>query len=280
MISQLAGAGIRVPGGFATTATRLSRVPRARRPGGSASRDSAARPRRRRRRARSPAPAPKSARWIVEAPLPAGARTAEIDAAYRSADSHASPDASFAVRSSATAEDLPDASFAGQQETFLNINGLDNILHAIQEVFASLYNDRAIAYRVHKGYRARRRRAVGRRAADGAQRPRRRRRDVHARHRVGLRPGGVHHRRVRPGRDRRAGRGQSGRVLRLQAQPRRAAGRRSCARRVGGKAHQDGVHRRAQRPASPPSTVDVPADERDPLFDHRRRSRGARRAPR
>ncbi len=61
-------------------------------------------------------------------------------------------DASFAVRSSATAEDLPDASFAGQQETFLNIHGIDNILHAIREVFASLYNDRAISYRVHTGY--------------------------------------------------------------------------------------------------------------------------------
>ena len=56
------------------------------------------------------------------------------------------------MRSSATAEDLPDASFAGQQETFLNINGLDNVLHAVKEVFASLYNDRAIAYRVHKGF--------------------------------------------------------------------------------------------------------------------------------
>ena len=62
------------------------------------------------------------------------------------------PDASWAVRSSATAEDLPEASFAGQQETFLNINGLDNILHAVKEVFASLYNDRAIAYRVHQGF--------------------------------------------------------------------------------------------------------------------------------
>ncbi|MGB2902740.1 MAG: phosphoenolpyruvate synthase, partial [Candidatus Dechloromonas phosphoritropha] len=61
-------------------------------------------------------------------------------------------DMSFAVRSSATAEDLPDASFAGQQETFLNIVGLENILHAIKEVFASLYNDRAISYRVHKGF--------------------------------------------------------------------------------------------------------------------------------
>jgi pyruvate,water dikinase len=62
-------------------------------------------------------------------------------------------DASFAVRSSATAEDLPDASFAGQQETFLNIHGIDNILYAIREVFASLYNDRAISYRVHRDFK-------------------------------------------------------------------------------------------------------------------------------
>ncbi|WP_296442851.1 phosphoenolpyruvate synthase [Rhodoferax sp. UBA5149] len=61
-------------------------------------------------------------------------------------------EASFAVRSSATAEDLPDASFAGQQETFLNVMGIDEILHKIREVFASLYNDRAISYRVHKGF--------------------------------------------------------------------------------------------------------------------------------
>lgn len=63
-----------------------------------------------------------------------------------------SPQASFAVRSSATAEDLPDASFAGQQETFLNVTGIDAVLHKIREVFASLYNDRAISYRVHKGF--------------------------------------------------------------------------------------------------------------------------------
>ena len=62
------------------------------------------------------------------------------------------PDASFAVRSSATAEDLPDASFAGQQETYLNIKGIDNVLDATRQVFASLYNDRAISYRVHKGF--------------------------------------------------------------------------------------------------------------------------------
>ena len=61
-------------------------------------------------------------------------------------------DATFAVRSSATAEDLPDASFAGQQETFLNVHGIDDILHKVREVFASLYNDRAISYRVHKGF--------------------------------------------------------------------------------------------------------------------------------
>ena len=61
-------------------------------------------------------------------------------------------DASFAVRSSATAEDLPDASFAGQQETYLNIKGIDNVLDATKQVFASLYNDRAISYRVHKGF--------------------------------------------------------------------------------------------------------------------------------
>ncbi|MBP9905010.1 MAG: phosphoenolpyruvate synthase [Rhodoferax sp.] len=62
------------------------------------------------------------------------------------------PQASFAVRSSATAEDLPDASFAGQQETFLNVTGIDDVLHKVREVFASLYNDRAISYRVHKGF--------------------------------------------------------------------------------------------------------------------------------
>ena len=60
--------------------------------------------------------------------------------------------ASFAVRSSATAEDLPDASFAGQQETFLNVVGIEDVLHKMREVFASLYNDRAISYRVHKGF--------------------------------------------------------------------------------------------------------------------------------
>ena len=88
--------------------------------------------------------------WIAEAPLPARLE-AEIREHYALLATDGA--ASFAVRSSATAEDMPDASFAGQQETFLNISGIDNILHAIREVFASLYNDRAISYRVHSGYK-------------------------------------------------------------------------------------------------------------------------------
>ncbi len=80
---------------------------------------------------------------------------ADLEAAIRAAFATLSADseqASFAVRSSATAEDLPDASFAGQQETFLNVTGIEAVLHKIKEVFASLYNDRAISYRVHKGF--------------------------------------------------------------------------------------------------------------------------------
>jgi pyruvate,water dikinase len=88
--------------------------------------------------------------WIEEQPFPA-----DLEQQIRSqfdklcADN---ADASFAVRSSATAEDLPDASFAGQQETFLNVVGIETVLHKVKEVFASLYNDRAISYRVHKGF--------------------------------------------------------------------------------------------------------------------------------
>ena len=87
--------------------------------------------------------------WIGQAPLP---QRLEEEVREHYAILAGDSDASFAVRSSATAEDLPDASFAGQQETFLNIHGIDNILHAIREVFASLYNDRAISYRVHKDF--------------------------------------------------------------------------------------------------------------------------------
>ncbi len=89
--------------------------------------------------------------WITDAPLPPALRAAVVES-YEKMISAAGPNVSVAVRSSATAEDLPDASFAGQQETFLNIHGADNVIAAMRHVFASLYNDRAIAYRVHKGY--------------------------------------------------------------------------------------------------------------------------------
>ncbi|MBU2892845.1 phosphoenolpyruvate synthase [Colwellia sp. D2M02] len=89
--------------------------------------------------------------WIIDTPfLPAMQH--DIEAAYATlADGYAS-DASFAVRSSATAEDMPDASFAGQQETFLNVRGFESVMIAIKHVFSSLFNDRAISYRVHQGY--------------------------------------------------------------------------------------------------------------------------------
>ena len=88
--------------------------------------------------------------WVENHPFPA-----DLEAAVRAEFAQLSagnPQASFAVRSSATAEDLPDASFAGQQETFLNVVGIEDVLHKMKEVFASLYNDRAISYRVHKGF--------------------------------------------------------------------------------------------------------------------------------
>ena len=90
-------------------------------------------------------------RAMVEAqPFPADLQKAITDAFATLVADNAG--ATFAVRSSATAEDLPDASFAGQQETFLNVHGIDEVLHKMKEVFASLYNDRAISYRVHKGF--------------------------------------------------------------------------------------------------------------------------------
>jgi pyruvate,water dikinase len=87
--------------------------------------------------------------WIIEQELP---KDLEQEVRQSFETMSGGEDIAVAVRSSATAEDLPDASFAGQQETFLNIRGIDNILIAIKEVFASLYNDRAISYRVHKGF--------------------------------------------------------------------------------------------------------------------------------
>ncbi|MDT8310168.1 MAG: phosphoenolpyruvate synthase [Methylophaga sp.] len=89
--------------------------------------------------------------WIMSIPFPV-AMEAAIDDAYQALEKEYGTETSWAVRSSATAEDLPDASFAGQQETFLNVAGLANIKKAIREVFASLFNDRAIAYREHQGF--------------------------------------------------------------------------------------------------------------------------------
>ena len=89
-------------------------------------------------------------KWIIETPFPS-AFDAALEEAFASMENGNSA-LKVAVRSSATAEDLPDASFAGQQETFLNIQGIESVKHAVHEVFASLFNDRAISYRVHQGY--------------------------------------------------------------------------------------------------------------------------------
>ncbi|MBZ8140591.1 phosphoenolpyruvate synthase [Rubrivivax gelatinosus] len=148
MISQLAATGVRVPGGFATTAHAFRIFLRH---GGLAERIEARLAALDTDDVRALAEAGAEIRsWIVETPFPA-----ELEAAIRSQFKLLegdNPGASFAVRSSATAEDLPDASFAGQQETFLNVSGIDSVLHHMKEVFASLYNDRAISYRVHKGF--------------------------------------------------------------------------------------------------------------------------------
>ncbi|MEQ1517049.1 MAG: phosphoenolpyruvate synthase, partial [Usitatibacteraceae bacterium] len=148
LISQLAQAGVRVPGGFATTAEafrdflnhnglteKINSVV--------AALDVA-----------DLAALAKTGAMVREliakAPLQP-ALEKQIRDAYAELTKN-DPDASFAVRSSATAEDLPDASFAGQQETYLNIKGIENVLDATKQVFASLYNDRAISYRVHQGF--------------------------------------------------------------------------------------------------------------------------------
>jgi pyruvate,water dikinase len=147
MISNLSGLGVSVPGGFATTAAAYRAF---------LSTDGLGK--------RIDAildgldvddidaltSAGKSIRaWILDTPLPDRLHK-EIDKAW--ADMSGGKDIAVAVRSSATAEDLPDASFAGQQETFLNVRGFDNLIDALHQVFASLYNDRAIAYRVHQGF--------------------------------------------------------------------------------------------------------------------------------
>ncbi len=150
MISQLAGTGVRVPGGFATTAQAFRDF---------LAHDGLAARIEARLKAldvsdvRALAEAGREIRrWIVETPFPPALDDAIKSAFAQMEAQSGGAGISVAVRSSATAEDLPDASFAGQQETFLNIVGLDNVLHAMKEVFASLYNDRAISYRVHKGF--------------------------------------------------------------------------------------------------------------------------------
>ncbi|MDO5357617.1 MAG: phosphoenolpyruvate synthase, partial [Conchiformibius sp.] len=150
MISRLTEKGVRVPGGFATTAEayraflaheglneRISAALSA------LDVDDVAELARVGKEIRQ---------WILDTPFPEALNQAVEAAWNKMVEDAGSSEISVAVRSSATAEDLPDASFAGQQETFLNINGLENVKEAIHHVFASLYNDRAISYRVHKGF--------------------------------------------------------------------------------------------------------------------------------
>jgi len=148
MISQLAASGVRVPGGFATTAHAFREFLTQ---SGLTDKINARLDALNTDDVRALAEAGAEIRgWVEAAPFPA-----DFEAAVRAEFTKLTadhPGASFAVRSSATAEDLPDASFAGQQETFLNVVGIDEVLHKMREVFASLYNDRAISYRVHKGF--------------------------------------------------------------------------------------------------------------------------------
>ncbi|MDO8299650.1 phosphoenolpyruvate synthase [Lacisediminimonas sp.] len=152
MISQLEHAGVRVPGGFATTAQAFRDFLEQGDGQSLAKRIEARLATLNIDDVRALAQAGAEIRkWIVETPFPPRLLS-EISVFYHKLVDDSKSEVSFAVRSSATAEDMPDASFAGQQETFLNVVGIDNILEAIKHVFASLYNDRAISYRVHKGY--------------------------------------------------------------------------------------------------------------------------------
>lgn len=147
MISQLPQ-GVRVPTGFATTAHAFREFLAY---DGLADKISAKLKSLDTEDVRALAQVGAEIRAMVEAqPFPADLQKAIADEFAKL--SAGNPNASFAVRSSATAEDLPDASFAGQQETFLNVVGIDEVMHKMKEVFASLYNDRAISYRVHKGF--------------------------------------------------------------------------------------------------------------------------------
>jgi pyruvate, water dikinase len=149
MIGCLAGAGVRVPGGFATTAQAFREFLAH---GGLDKRIEARLAALNVEDVTALAQAGKEIRGWITAQAFSDALNQTIGDAYHKLVKDAGADVSFAVRSSATAEDLPDASFAGQQETFLNVHGLDNLLEAVRHVFASLYNDRAISYRVHKGF--------------------------------------------------------------------------------------------------------------------------------
>ena len=147
MISQLPS-GVRVPTGFATTAHAFRQFLAF---AGLTERINARLDALDTEDVRALAAAGAEIRAMVEAqPFPVELEKAIREEFVRLQGSH--PESSFAVRSSATAEDLPDASFAGQQETFLNVVGIEDVLHKLKEVFASLYNDRAISYRVHKGF--------------------------------------------------------------------------------------------------------------------------------
>lgn len=149
MISNLANAGVQVPGGFATTAFAFNQFLEQ---SGVNERiyqlldgldvDDVT--------ALAKAGA-QIRQWVIDTPFQPELEQAIRDA-YQQLHPDAAQDVSFAVRSSATAEDMPDASFAGQQETFLNVRGYDAVIVAIKHVFASLFNDRAISYRVHQGY--------------------------------------------------------------------------------------------------------------------------------
>ncbi|HVT32206.1 MAG TPA: phosphoenolpyruvate synthase, partial [Rhodanobacteraceae bacterium] len=151
MIGNLARLGVSVPGGFATTAeafrdhlenTGLARRIREKLSGLDVEDVDAL------------TAAGKEIRgWVIDTPLPADLDKAIREAYAKLCKDAGASDVAVAVRSSATAEDLPDASFAGQQETFLNVTGIEDVLHKVKEVFASLYNDRAIAYRVHQGFK-------------------------------------------------------------------------------------------------------------------------------
>ncbi|WP_260291054.1 phosphoenolpyruvate synthase [Sedimenticola hydrogenitrophicus] len=149
MIQNLSNLGVQVPGGFATTAFAYREylatdglADRINEALGELDVDNV--------RALAETGA-RIRQWIMETPFQAALNQA-IDEAYVALIEEYGEEVTWAVRSSATAEDLPDASFAGQQETFLNVSGLDNIKKQIHEVFASLFNDRAIAYREHQGF--------------------------------------------------------------------------------------------------------------------------------